>query len=248
MRAASKFGLQKEALRTFLQYNSRLTSGSAKNLANAVWSDRQPKRELGNLARFLSHTIPYGIGAADFEEYLKSGDSGEGLSQYERFVTLIEGLYAIVRMHSEIPGLVVEFIALNSGKVGYYSFNDDKCNSLFEGKFNVGGRHIYFASCYDNPYSAIVGMAEIHGRQENWFPGMILGLDDYEQEMISCAILATKISNSISSHLDFHSHTPFHEERSSKSASRFLTGDYANTLREPYRFSSRMIRRSKNEI
>jgi hypothetical protein len=200
---AHKFFLTKQSFRSFLELEAKMTPGSAKNLANAVWNNIQPKRQVGNLAQFLERNVPYQIPAKSFENFLTGTEQIGDINSYRSIVKRIEGLYIQLRRHATNGNLVIEYLALQNALFGYLSFKFDIGVRVFQGKFKLGGQHVFFHSSEENPYSEINGIVEIRDPPASPYPVQILGLDDFRQEIVTCTAITAKITNRVKSHVDF---------------------------------------------
>lgn len=204
-----KFNLTKEDFFDFLVSENEMGVGTAKNLVKRIWDGYLPPRGLQRLADFLSQSIPYGLPPRMFQAHLRTRMTQSCTkTDLDAEIGKLEGVYEMSRFHSEIEGLILEYITLYGGRAGYSNYSIGANNAVFETKMSIVQNHLLFRCDAQSGRVGLFAVVEFHNFGRNSFAGMILGLDDSADEMICCDVIIRKISHRASNWKDFGERRP----------------------------------------
>ena len=81
----------------------------------------------------------------------------------------------------------------------------------------------------------------MRGGMSRIFPGIMTGLDDFGEEMISCKVIALKISNKINDHYDFKGKSPRLLSDNGEIVFDMIASQQIYDIRDIQRYSTRLM-------
>lgn len=226
--------------------SSYKSSGSVSNLGRRVFVERDLSGvALEKISEFLEHKIPYRIDKDCIRSHLCNDNqaNSEGNS-YATKVDRIEGIYEILRYHSERDQIIKEYVRVADGKVAFLNFKESAEKVVLNGKIRSDEGHFYCSSFSDESTAPVFSLIERKPFFKEFRAGMILGLDDDELEMVCFRMVVRKIRFKETGFPDFQSAEPHVSKNADRFIRQVLSSEFEDIemLAKVFRFSGRATR------